>query len=263
MTIALYIYQGVTAGASGSVAAIISVYLQDRIRRMHNHLIQHQENFEVLKGAIIKTRSEIYPYLSGKERLLTHENYEVNYKSWEVYSILNYKDLIEKDEKTYEISAINKLLYDDIAIHWPEFYEKLDGWSRKIKETGIKSNEIIKVIFETIREKFKERNVKCDIVRGKNITVPGALTNDCVMATYNFAMDTDPDEWPNLHSTIENLGMTDILKEIAEEATRQVEKERNDFHEKIVPFLKTADELIGQLDELILKRHIKHSCRYI
>lgn len=272
MTIPPYICQGLIAGLSGSTAAVISVYLEDRIRRMHNHLILHQENFEVLKAAIKETYSEVYPYFDNKEIPPKNENFEVNCEYWKDYSILNHKDVIIKDEKTYEIRAINKLLCYDIAIHWPEFYEKLDKWSKKIKEKGIRSNEIMKAIFGTIWKKIRERKLNCDFMNEKNLVKgPGAMTDDCVMVAYNFVMDPDRNERTNNYTErlkqtnnyTERLKLIDTLKEIANEVRREREKDLEDFNKKIVPFLKTAKELIEELDELILERRIKHSCKYI
>ena len=136
MTAALYIVQGIIAGLSGAIAAVISVSLQDKIRRRRDHHIKHKENFEVLKGAIGRVCSDVYPYIipGNKETPFMDKSYEVNYKSWEVYSIFYYVDKITKNEETYVIRQLDKLLYTDIQKHWPKFISKLMCGIRKSKK---------------------------------------------------------------------------------------------------------------------------------
>jgi len=267
MTAALYIIQGIIAGLSGAIAAVISVSLQDKIRRRRDHHIKHKENFEVLKGAIGKVCSDVYLYIipGNKETPFMGKSYEVNYKSWEVYSIFYYADKTTKNDETYVIRQLDKLLYADIRKHWPEFYIKIDGWNKEIKETGKGSNEIMKAIFEAICKRINGTDVKCR--RDPNLRsnpLPEELNNEkCVLATYNFIMDTNPDEWPILYSHIEQLGVIDQLRKIAEDVKGQMEKKLNDFYETVKPFLDVAGELLNELDELIHEEKIKHHCEYI
>jgi len=265
MTIISDIITGVIAGLAGALTAVISVRLQDKSRRRFDHHLKHKENFEVLKGAIRKVSSEIYPYIriGSKEKPFMPENYKVNYKFWESYSIFSYIDMINKGGKTYEIRRIDKLLYNDIKNHWPEFYNKLNEWNGKIKVMGVKSNEIMKTVFDTIYNRLiKELNIKA-IPSPTSLKKNPMLLQDYALAVYNFVMGTNPDEWPNLYSNMKSLKITDQLKKFAEDVKHKKSEELKDFYSNVKLFLDTAEDLITNLDKLIHDEKIKHNCEYI
>ena len=275
MTIASDIISGIIAGSTGALTAVISVHLQNRSRRRFAHHLKHKENFETLKGAIIKASSDVYPYIAigRKENPFIGEDYEVNYKSWEVYSILNYADIIGNlDGKPIKIRQLDRLLYVDIKNHWPKFDEKFSKWNQKVNEIGIKSNEIMKVIFEFIRKRITESEVKTICASDSDILGINVLDDssknllparECELAIYNFVMDTKPDEWPQLHSIIENAGITDRFKKLAEDVKSKKKEELKDFFERVSPFLNDASDLVKEIDKLIHDEKIPHHCEYI
>jgi len=247
--------------ATGIVTAVISVHLQNKSKRRFDHHLKHKENFEVLINAIRKVCLDVYPYLQlgSKEEPFINEDYKVNYKSWEYYSVFGYQEIIKKDDEIYEIIRVNELLYKDIKNHWPRFYNELDKWSEEIEVMGVKSNEILKVIFEIIYKLLKELDI--DDILTTHIQFSNKIY---ALAVYNFVMNTNPDEWPNLYSNIESLKITDQLKRIAGDVKLEKSEELKDFHDNVQPFLNTAKNLINDLDKLITDEgKIKHNCEYI
>ncbi len=280
MTIASDIFSGIIAGLAGALTAVISICLQNRSGRRLSHHLKHKENFETLKGGIIKASSDVYPYLAigRKESPFIDDDYEENYKYWEGYSILNYMDIIgDPNGKPVKIiRPFDHLLYVDIKNHWPEFYEKFSKWNQKVNEIGIKSSEIMKTIFEFIRKRITESEVKTICASefvGKKIQGSNKVSDDsskillparqCELAIYNFVMDTKPDEWPQLHSRIENAGITDRFKKLAEDVKSEKEEELKVFFKTIKPFLDDASDLVKYLDKLIHYEKIPGHCEYI
>lgn len=266
MTIVSDIIEGIIAGLTGAFTAVISVHLQNGSKRRFEHHLKHKENFEVLMDDIRDVCSKVYPYIiiGNKEKPFISKNYEVDNKFWEHYSIFSYQKVIQKDEKTYEIIHVDSLLYNDIKNHWSEFYNKLNGWNQKIKEIGNKSNEIMKVMFDTIHKLIMESDVKTICTQYENYPQrQERYLENYELVIYNFVMDTKPDEWPNLYSSIKQAGITDQLKKLAQDVRSENKKELQYFYDNIYPFLKDAGTLIQDLDELIHKEKIKHTCEYI
>jgi len=250
---------GLLGVVTGIVTAVVSVHLQNKSKCRFDHHLKHKENFEVLKGDIEKVCLDVYPYKDNKESLFICGDYNINDKFWENYSIFNYSDIIKKEEKTYEIRKIDKLLYNDIKNHWPEFYEELNNWSEKIKTIGKKSCEIRIAIFETICKLLEDPNVTPHI---NYISKNQILLQNYALAVYNFVMDTNPDEWPNLYSKIDSSKINQ-LKKLAEDVKHEKNKELKDFYSNVKPFLDIAKDLINNLDKLIHNEKIKHNCEYI
>lgn len=150
----------------------------------------------MLKGAISKACLDVYPYIgiSRKEEPFIHADYDVNYKSWEYYSIFGYQEMINKDGEVYVLVRVNKILYSDIENHWSEVYKNLDEWNRNINNMGVRSNEIMKVIFEAIRKHIPETDVIAICARNENLPqLQERCLETCVLATYNFVMDVNRD----------------------------------------------------------------------
>ncbi len=102
--------------------------------------------------------------------------------------------MINKDGEVYVLVRVNKILYSDIENHWSEVYKNLDEWNRNINNMGVRSNEIMKVIFEAIRKHIPETDVIAICARNENLPqLQERCLETCVLATYNFVMDVNRD----------------------------------------------------------------------
>ena len=275
MTITSVLISGIIAGLTGALTAVISVHLQNRSKRRFSHHLKHKKNFETLKGAIKKACSDVYPYiaLGRKESPFISEDYEVDYKSWGVYSIFNYADIIGNiDGKPIRIRQVDGLLFADIKNHWPEFYEKFSKWNLEINEVGIKSNELMKETFELIRKRISENELTNICVSDSAIRAHEVMGDSqksllpirqCELAFYNLVMDTKLDEWPTLHSRIENVGIADRLAELSGDLKGELKEKLEEFVIKVNPFLNTAVEFVKELDKLVHDEQIPRNCDYI
>lgn len=265
MNIESALIEGIIAGLSGALAAVISVLKTDKYRRRNEHRLKHMQNFEVLKGAINKVRSDLQPFtdIINKENLLDVFGFKVNRIEWKDYCILNYMDTINKNGTPYFVRGLDKLLLDDIEKHWSDFDKKLNKWKEKIRDVGPKSNKITENIHETVTtlsSKLEEKRIK------KNVEPPvvGIDYNVmCVRSIYYFIIGTNQEDWYKLYSEIEKKKIVDSLKKIAECAKNKMKKELELFHEEVEPFLKETDSIINDLDELIHNEGIKGTCQYI
>ncbi|WP_155951126.1 hypothetical protein [Ferroplasma acidiphilum] len=222
----------------------------------------------MLIDAIREASLNVYPYIKigSKEEpfeSFTSRNYSVNWKFWETYSIFSYTSVINKDGKEYEIIRVDKLLYNDIKNHWPEFYENLNKWNEKIKVVGVESTEITNAIIENIYKQLDESNIKAINSPTEYIDKNQKSLQRHALAVYNFVMNTNINEWPNLYSNIGSSEITEPVKKIAENVKREKSAELKKFYGNVKPFLDTAEGLINDLKKLIYDESIKNNCEYI
>ena len=258
MVIVSDIITGIIAGLAGALTAVISVRLSEKSKRKFEHHQKHKENFEALESAIRSVCYEICPYIGPgkKEEPFLSGDYSVNYKFWKNYSIFDNLNVTEQNDKSVIIKHVDLLLYEDINKHWPDFYREFNEWKKKVIETGIKSNEIMKTIFESIRNQVKDSKISAS-------ADPSGAIESTILVVYNFVMDTGSDEWPNLYSRIKNEGVEDKLKKLAYAVKMERKEDLNEFYEKVKPFLEEGSKLIDKLDELIHYEKIRHGCGFI
>ncbi len=270
MELLTVIIEGIIAGLAGTLAAVISIYLQNKSIRGKSHLIKHKQNFEILKDAIRNACSEVAP--STKIDSKVDPNIELghahNLEKWDYYSIFNFwsKSREQSTDNQTVYASINTLLYNDMANHWRDLYNKLDKWIKSINETGSESGKLTKFIFDSIKkstdygELIKHEFSSTDVTHSKLFG-----KDDIYLAIYNILMGYDENQWSRLFNEIKNRNIEMNIKEIVKKLEKdcKISYAVADLNRITQEFLQPASEILGDMDKIMLSEKITGSCEYI
>ncbi|MCL4339969.1 MAG: hypothetical protein JRN37_00580 [Nitrososphaerota archaeon] len=262
---------GLVAGGVGYFATIVSL----REQRKQRHLEDHKNNLSAVSKAIDQISSEVWPFVYGAENLKLPKSPFGNEKRVQNIQIksepiaMELTDPYSSDNRIIQV-GINRILYDDIQVHFPELHKSLEKTELAVNESGKQILILLNSLSANIYEKLSSSDIDFPYWDG-NKTVLKKFTdlkNEVIEMDYAgniflIVIGEDEDNWPNKIRWLKNNNIYNEIKRLGEGIRNEFGGELNqllELRDRIFQHINEAKEEINRIE---LTTKLKGRCKYL
>ena len=262
---------GLVAGGVGYFATIVSL----REQRKQRHLEDHKNNLSAVSKAIDQISSEVWPFVYGAENLKLPKSPFGNEKRVQNIQIksepiaMELTDPYSSDNRIIQV-GINRILYDDIQVHFPELHKSLEKTELAVNESGKQILILLNSLSANIYEKLSSSDIDFPYWDG-NKTVLKKFTdlkNEVIEMDYAgniflIVIGEDEDNWPNKIRWLKNNNIYNEIKRLGEGIRNEFGGELNqllELRDRIFQHINEAKEEINRIEHTT---KLKGRCKYL
>ncbi len=190
----------ILGGAIAGVIGFVATWYDRRLAARSRHLEEHKENLLVVSTSLVTLRNEIWPPTKSMANFEVVEGFPANVRAqFENFSLVNRPVLMRMSprEGDYEFVNIDRRLFADVAVHFPDLYRSLEAIDDLARTDGPRVLQPMYDLFDEIYKALDGRKMN-PLYPGEDSQAIGLNRRYLASATFNELTGADRKDWPRL-----------------------------------------------------------------